>query len=200
VRSRRSRRRLAPDARKVELLEAAERVLRKRGAAETRVADVARAAGAAKGTFYLYFASWEDLLRELRKRAFSTFDRRLAPALPPADAADWWRLVDALAAGFVDFVLELEGLHEAIFHGAIADERPRDPATDAVARVARFLEAGAAAGAFARLDAEPTARLVFAMLHAAADAIAAGDDRERVLRALHVTLRRVLRRTEGEDG
>jgi hypothetical protein len=101
--------------------------------------------------------------------------------------------------GFVDLVLELEGLHEAIFHGALADEPPTDPSVDAVARVAALLTAGSAAGVFARLDVEPAARLIFALLHGAVDAIAEGQERERVLAALRELLHRMLRPLE-DDG
>src|SRR5688572_3993102 len=47
------------------LLDAAARVLRKRGYHNLRVDDVVRAAKTSHGTFYLYFANKEDLLRAL---------------------------------------------------------------------------------------------------------------------------------------
>ena len=47
------------------ILDAAVRVFAKNGFYKTRVADIARAAGVADGTIYLYFASKEDLLVSL---------------------------------------------------------------------------------------------------------------------------------------
>ncbi len=47
------------------LLDAAARVLRKRGSHNQRVDDVVKAAKPSHGTFYLYFANKEDLLRAL---------------------------------------------------------------------------------------------------------------------------------------
>lgn len=46
-----------PDARRDQLLDAAERLLVVRGVAGTAVADIATEAGVAKGSFYRYFDS-----------------------------------------------------------------------------------------------------------------------------------------------
>ena len=73
VKPRKGRRRLKPAVRRSELLDAALRVLRSKGPAKVRVEDVTRAAGAAKGTFYLYFSSWEDLLVAVREHLLSTY-------------------------------------------------------------------------------------------------------------------------------
>ena len=59
------RRRLSPEARKLEIIEAAERLLQARGE-HVRVEDVVREAGVAKGTFFLYFPTWDDLLEAIR--------------------------------------------------------------------------------------------------------------------------------------
>ena len=56
------RRRLKPEARKLEIVEAAERLLQAGGGARVRVEDVVREAGVAKGTFFLYFPTLDDLL------------------------------------------------------------------------------------------------------------------------------------------
>jgi hypothetical protein len=42
------------------------------------------------------------------------------------------------------------------------------------------------------VNPEPTARLLFAVIHEAADAIAGGDDREAMLSALRQLMRRAL--------
>jgi hypothetical protein len=53
----------------------------------------------------------------------------------------------------------------------------------------RLIEAGIESGAFARLDTQLAARLIFAMLHEAES----GEDRVRVLRSTRVLLDRCLR-------
>ena len=49
-------------ARRAELVAAAARVFAERGVANTSVSDIVRAAGVAQGTFYLYFATKEDVV------------------------------------------------------------------------------------------------------------------------------------------
>jgi AcrR family transcriptional regulator len=184
------RRRLNPDSRRLEILEAAERVLRRSGTDAVRVEDVVREARAAKGTFYLYFASWDDLLLTLRERIFARFDEKFCLPTDPNRAMDWLKLVDAMATGFIDYTLTLGGLHRAVFHGPTA----LAPISDggAVGRIASLIDTGAKAGAFAKLDAQTTAQLLFAMLHEAVDAIEAGQDRTRVVRAARRLLSRCL--------
>ena len=69
----RVRRRRPADERVGQLLDAAESVLLERGLATTTIADVAEAAGVAKGTVYLYFGSKDALLAGLRARHLGRF-------------------------------------------------------------------------------------------------------------------------------
>src|SRR5947207_12588066 len=105
------RRRLQPEARKREIVEAAERLLQAQGS-QVRVEDVVREAGVAKGTFFLYFPSWDDLLETLRERLVSEFD--IAHPLPTEveEPVDWPALITAQAAAFIDFTLSRRGIGE----------------------------------------------------------------------------------------
>lgn len=69
----------AADKRDV-ILKAATRVFARRGFFQSQVADVARAAGVAAGTVYLYFRSKDDLL-------VSLFERTMREAMDQATAA-----------------------------------------------------------------------------------------------------------------
>lgn len=184
------RRRLDPEERKQELIEAAERELRLRGS-DCRVEDVVRAAGAAKGTFYVYFETWDDLLLVLRERIYADFNERFPIPAPDADI-DWWQRLDEVLDGAVDTVLELGGVHQAIFHGPFAERFALPAEQGSAGWLARFIEVGAEARAFAKLDAGPSAQLLFPMIHAAADAIEAGGDRDAYLAALRALVRRCL--------
>jgi AcrR family transcriptional regulator len=181
------RRRLSPEARKLEIVEAAERLLQAQGA-RVRVEDVVREAGVAKGTFFLYFPTWDDLLETVRARLATEFETTHAP--PPDAAIDWAERVETQAAAFVDFTQSRRGIGEAVFHSDFAQRRPQ--ALDAVTRLASAIRSGQAVGAFGPVDPEPTARLLFAAIHDAADAVAAGGEREAILTALKTLLRRAL--------
>lgn len=189
--SRNRRRRLEPRARRQEIIEAAERLLRAHGA-EVRVEDVVREAGAAKGTFYVYFATWDDLLVTVRERIFAAFDEANPMPADPDGSTDWPRLLEALATAFVDATVELGGLHEALFHSDFAQRRPIPADHHPVARLTFLLKAGRDASVFEDVDPQPTARLLFAVIHETADAVAAGEDRERALMAMRWILRRTL--------
>jgi len=77
----RSPRPLRHPARPAEILDAACRAIVERGFAQTRVADVAEAAGTSTGTIHYYFDSREDVLVEaLRWASERLFARLTAPA------------------------------------------------------------------------------------------------------------------------
>jgi len=185
------RRRLDPAARRLEILETAERLLARDGES-VRVEDVVAAAGAAKGTFYHYFPTWDDLLEALRTRTFERFDARYQLPSEVEAPLDWLRVLDELAAAFVAFTLGQARLHDVLFHSDFARRRPLPPQQSATTRLAAVIRAGQEAGDFVGLDPEPTARLLFAVLHETADAVAEGEDCERSLAALQVILRRAL--------
>jgi AcrR family transcriptional regulator len=161
-------------------------VLSERGV-DARVEDVVRAAGAAKGTFYLYFPSWQDLLTAVREQVLAEFraevDGRIATA-----TGDWWTTFLDELDRFVDFVVGMGPLHEALFHGPI--EAPIPQGMNAPEMIADILRSGMAVGAVdADVDADATGMLVFQVTHGAGDAIKRGADRDRTLTAL----RRIIR-------
>jgi AcrR family transcriptional regulator len=55
----------APDVRRMEIIQAAEFLFEKKGYSKTPVESIIKKAGIAKGTFYYYFKSKEDILRAL---------------------------------------------------------------------------------------------------------------------------------------
>jgi AcrR family transcriptional regulator len=183
------RRRLQPEARKLEIVEAAERLLKVPGA-QVRVEDVVREAGVAKGTFFLYFPSWDDLLETIGDRLVAEFAAAYPLPTEVEGPVDWPALVDWLATAFIDFTLPRRGLGEAIFHSDFAERRPL--ADNGGTELAAIIRAGQEAEAFGPVDPDPTARLLFAAIHEAADAIAEGGDREAMLAALRSLLKRTL--------
>lgn len=183
------RRRLQPEARRREIVEAAERLLNAHGS-RVRVEDVVRAAGVAKGTFFLYFPTWDDLLETIRDRVVAEF--RAAHPLPCEQdgPVDWPAAIEAQAAAFIDFTLSRRGLGQTVFHSDFAERRPL--ADNWVTRLTTMIREGQRARAVGPVDPELTARLIFAAVHHAADSLAAGGDRDAMLRALRHLIRRTL--------
>lgn len=186
-----SGRRPGVEARREALLRAAERLLEANGAA--RVEDIVREAGVAKGTFYLYFPAFDDLLDVIRTRIFSAFDAA-HPFEPPQRVGEWLPHLEALAVAFVHESVRLGALHDAVFHSDFAARRPIPDEIHPVNRLAAILAAGVAKRAFREVDVVPTARLLFAAMHETADAVRDGAEEAGMLSALRGLLRAVLSR------
>jgi AcrR family transcriptional regulator len=103
-----------PEVRREQLLDAAEAVLLEHGARAMTMAEVARRAGLAKGTTYLYFDSKDALLAALRARYVAGYGAAAA-APPGAGARDRLRL---LVTGLVEYSAARRELHHRLFHEA----------------------------------------------------------------------------------
>jgi AcrR family transcriptional regulator len=185
------RRRLAPENRRAELIDAAVAVLRSEVDGGNWVEEVTRAAGAAKGTFYVYFSSWEDMLAVVRERLVDECSAPIEDALAADGPVDWWAVLEAQCGRFFDVVTEFARHHALIFHSAL----PRDPAgtrQSAPALLAAAIERGIADGCFLPVDVEAASRLLLAAIHAAADAVLAGGERERWINAVTALARNYL--------
>ncbi len=183
------RQRLAPEARKLEIVEAAERALRARGR-RVRVEDVVREAGMAKGAFFLCFPSWDDLLETIRERIVDQFHSSNPLPTERERPVDWPEVLTAQADAYIDHTLLHRGIGEAVFHSPFARRRPL--LDDAILRLTAIIRAGREAEAFGAVDPEPTARLLFAAIEETANVLAAGGEREPVMATLHDFLGRSL--------
>lgn len=77
-------RRQSPDVRRAQVLDAAETVLLARGVHDATMAEVAEAAGVAKGTVYLYYPAKTELLAALRRRYVEAIAAEVAEAAAKA--------------------------------------------------------------------------------------------------------------------
>ncbi len=130
----------------------------------------------------------DDALEAARDQLAAEFDAAHPLPTEVCGPVDWPRLIDRQARAFVDFAGRRRETGAAVFHSDFAARRPL--ALDGVAQLAAMIRAGQEAEALAPVDPEPTARLLFAAVHAAADAPAA--ERAAMLAALQSLLRRVL--------
>lgn len=167
------------------MLSAGEQVVRRLGAA-ARVEDVVQAAGAAKGTFYVYFDTWDEFLLALRDRAFRQMDAKFAAFAQ--SCSDWPALIGGLPACFIDLTLSLEGLHPAVFHTSVAHAPVENPRFDILARLGRLFAGGMEDKALEVPDLAVTSRFVFGLLHEAADLVEQGGDRQHIELTLQTLL------------
>jgi AcrR family transcriptional regulator len=190
----RTRRRLTPDERRAELIDAAVRLLQSGQEVSNWAQAVTAEADAAKGTFYVYFSSWDDMLVAVRERVLREYVTRFRQLAESPRPLDWWDVIDAECDAAIDFIAEPGGLHDAIFHSPAA-RAPIDDDLDIVGALARFLGRGIDEGAFRAVDAHAAAAFLFSVVHAAADAIAAGDPPDKWRVAVRDLTRHWLSRT-----
>lgn len=95
-----------PDVRRQELLDAAVGVFREKGIGAATIADIASAAGVAKGTFYLYFDTKEHLLGALKERFVDELVDHAAALFERVGKDDWWALAETTVESLIDFMLD----------------------------------------------------------------------------------------------
>jgi len=109
----RERRQREADNRRMEILEAAQRLFWQKGYTATSIPQIAREAELAPGTIYLYFRSKEALYVELLMEGYAILHQRLTVEahrpVPPAEQAA--RLLDV----FLTFAREYPKYYEIIF-------------------------------------------------------------------------------------
>lgn len=144
--------------RREQLLDAALQVFAQRGVDATRVEDVTAAAGVAKGTFYLYFRTKDELLAALRERFVARMLEMALEAAAQLDPDDPWELVDTYLAHVINFELDECEIYDLLIQegGVSLDAEDR-----CVAVLTSALAAGARSGSFAVDDPEATARFLF---------------------------------------
>jgi AcrR family transcriptional regulator len=146
------------------------------------VSAVTCEAGAAKGTFYLYFPSWEEMLATVRQRLLDACTAPIREALTVPEPVDWWGVLEDECVRFIDVIEEFDRNHVLIFHTG-APEGSTEAPSPSGALLAALIERGVAAGCFGPVDITAASRLLLAVVHAAADAVLAGGERDRWIAA-----------------
>ena len=150
------------------ILDAAVRVFAERGYHGSTMAEVARSAGVATGTIYIYFRRKQDLLITLFRRHLGDYLERCRPAL--AEAEPGVPRLSLLAEMHLAFFAEDRALASVFqIHAREADpvlaEGIRPPVGDYLHLIDDVIESGVACGAFrADLDVRLARRLFFGAL------------------------------------
>ena len=164
------------DVRREQLLDAAELLLLQQGLRATTVADVAREAGVAKGTIYLYYASRDELLAGLRSRYLGRYLALLEHRRGPAQAR-----VRRLVSGLATVAAANQQLHHVLFHQAGFSEA--DAFSELRTRLVDLLREGADEGQLAVADPELAASFVLHGVHGALVEVLHGQPRRGSRRA-----------------
>ena len=158
------------EERREELMIAAQRLFLKHGVGPTTIEQITSGADVAKGTFYLYFSSKEDVLAALGRHFAEGLLAGIKAAIAAKPSQDWkGKLATWAQAGMAGY---LDSIHlpDVVFAGS---HRPptREGLVDNIVidHLCGLLQAGAGAGAWAIDDARSTAIFLFSGLHGLVD-------------------------------
>lgn len=185
-----SPRRRTPDTRRGELIEAARTVFAAKGVSATTVSDIVRAAGAAQGTFYLYFEGKTDLVNVIVEESTDAVIASIEAAIGSPDMGALEKLAAATAA-FIEMSdepheIELLRLFHLPENAAFHDHVTRSVVSRVTPLLARVIEQGGREGVFAR-DIDPTLCASFilgSLMYVESGALGALDP-ETLMRELH---------------
>lgn len=183
------------DIRRDELMDAAQTLFLRKGFAATSVSEIVEGADVAKGTFYLYFKTKDEVLAALQARFVDGFCDGVDAAMA-RDHANWAARIDAWVAACVAGYLDRVALHDLVFHEHRPSHRKMKADNAVTVRLTALLEAGAEAGAWSLTHPRLTAAMLFDALHGAVDTNLAWDepiDRARLTAEIATFYRRALR-------
>ena len=147
----------SPEDRRQEILDAAVKVFKDKGVPKATVADIADAAGVAKGTVYLYFGSKEHLLAALRDRHVDALLAHVSDLLTRSGQGDWWAMVDTTIESMADFMIENADLEMVFLEEGLSSDIAKvlpDVGSRVDAMFAAAIQQGIDAGACRATDPE----------------------------------------------
>lgn len=151
------------------ILEAAEKVFAERGFFHARVSEIAREAGVADGTIYLYFKNKDDLLISVFESRMEHLNRELAQVIATAGPRFSDRL-GAFMAAYASMVIENPSVASVLTvelrqSSKFMREHPATGFSDFLKIIAGLIADGQKAGEFdPEMPAPVVARAIFGML------------------------------------
>jgi AcrR family transcriptional regulator len=158
-----------PQERRDELMDAAQRLFLKQGIGPTTIEHITSGADIAKGTFYLHFASKDDLLAALGERYAGKHLISIQAALAANPQADWAGKLATWAEASAAFYLDSIQLHDMLFYESRSPTRAGLVDNVVIDHLSGLLKAGADARAWSIDDPRVTAVFLFSGMHSIVD-------------------------------
>ncbi|MGC5700875.1 TetR/AcrR family transcriptional regulator [Pseudomonas sp. NFXW11] len=165
-----------------ELMAAAESLFLSQGVEATTISEIVARAEVAKGTFYHYFDSKNDMLAALGQRYTRHFLERLEQALDACAEDDWVGRISSWIRTSVQAYLDSYRLHDIVYPSHHHHDRGNPEKSAILEQLLGILEGGQHAGSWQLAQPGVMASLIYAGVHGATDdVIAAGEADGRVL-------------------
>lgn len=158
-----------PEVRRDELMGAAQRLFLKHGVAATTIEQITSAAKVAKGTFYLYFSSKDDILAALGDGFAETVLSKIKSAIAETPRHNWKAKLQAWSTSCATGYLDSIQLHDIAFLGSRPPTRKGLVDNILINHLIELLQAGAQKKAWRVENPRFTAVFLFNGLHAAVD-------------------------------
>jgi AcrR family transcriptional regulator len=158
-------------------MNAAERLFLSAGVAPTTIEHITNGAGVAKGTFYLYFSSKDDVLAALADRFAQKLLERIKTAVAEKPVEDWKGKLETWATACVTGYLDSIRLHDILFYGSRPHTREGLVDNIVVDHLAELLRAGIDSRAWSIDDPRLAAVFIFSGLHGVVDDAHSSDKR-----------------------
>ncbi len=150
-------------------MNSAQRLFLKHGVASTTIEQVTSGAKVAKGTFYLYFSSKEDILAALGDRFAETVLSKIKSAIAETPQHNWKARLQAWSTSCAIGYLDSIELHDIAFLSSRGPTREGLVDNILINHLIELFQAGAQAKAWRIEDPCFTAVFLFNGLHAAVD-------------------------------
>lgn len=135
------------DERYAEISEISLKLFIEHGLKDTTVNDIVKAVDIAKGTFYHYFASKEELILALRANYLRGFLSLTADYIAQVDRSNWQGKIYAWCMGSIQYYVDNRAEHIALFQQQYyLDERKEH--SSVIAFLTQFIEEGNGVGAW----------------------------------------------------
>lgn len=157
------------EVRRDDILRAATSLFVAKGVGTTTIDEIATRAEVAKGTFYLYFTSKEDVVAALRERFVTAFRTSILSAIEACPPDDWTGRLRSFVGAGIEAYLDDHRLHDVVFHDHRPDQRQMKGDNPLLGDLSTLLAAGAKAGTWSVDDPDLAAIVLFNGLHGAVD-------------------------------
>jgi AcrR family transcriptional regulator len=158
-----------PAERRDELMNAAQRLFLANGVGPTTIEQITAGADVAKGTFYLYFSSKDDVLAALGERFSAQLVAKLEAAIAKQRPTDWSGKLAAWARTAVSEYLDSMRLHDIVFREPNPNVHEDHDTNGTIAHLLQLLQDGTRAGAWTVADPRFTAIFLYSGLHGVVD-------------------------------
>jgi AcrR family transcriptional regulator len=154
-----------PEERREDLIAAAAHLFQTNGIEPTTVEQITVEAGVAKGTFYLYFSSKDDVVNALRDQFVHLVLNSIRNGVKSKRKDDWDGKLAAWVLGCTKAYLEAARLHDIIFSEGPPPSRTGLSNNLIVDELTELLADGSAANAWTVVDARFVSIFLFNALH-----------------------------------